>query len=651
MYAWQATVQDEAGNIVPLPVVTVTVAETGALARIYDDAGVELPNPLTGSIEGFVQFWVGRGIYKIDGTKGWHSTKEWEWDTGGWSQPFPSRAAMIAAPIPATVRRVGFADAQGRSFWFARDVLSAAIPDFIGWVPDGSVTPQHFEDVGGGQDATAAIQRAADYLGSLNPARQGRPVLYFPGGEYLVTDTISFRYHYASIDGDGPGAVTIRREGDFGDTFHFSRPDPAAESLGKPAIRNVAMRTYTDTNSGAHIRLTRTLGCVLDNVAFDDQFGGILVEGGIGFYWNNISIHSGRNTIWSGQKNGSYFVRFVEGPASQQKTPNEIFVSNFNFRTTSGIDYPYVQFGIDTRSVDGLFLSNGHVLGCYFANLRANPQVTTLSPSGAQITGIMTSNVWFDNGSTYGIRIDGTSPTYGNFEFTGSQFLGNTENAVRVSTGCNARNIKFSGGLCTRSGKSGFLFEGGVNVSALGVSFVNCGSQKSGNDRAGIAWTAGVVGLNANGCEFTNTALGADGDNMLYGGYAMGANENVNFGDGNMFLGMTEDVRDQFNNTRKSYSGFTNAAFSGIPTDSGAVTLPDVGEYFILDTSTSAITGMVGRNGNRIVAVEIASTRTLTHSSAFALAGGADFSAKSGDVFTFAYRTGIGWREVSRSIA
>lgn len=657
MFPWQATVQNEKGDVVVSPVVTVYKEDGSSLADIYDAAGAALSNPLTGTAEGFIQFYVrDTGIYNIVGEKAGSLTPKWvEW-LGDWSQPFPNLAAFNAAVIPGPVTSVKVTvgqvpNAKIYTVGFVRRAGASVTGIKAGWVPDGVVTPQHFDEVGNGQDATQAIHRASIYLGSLNPSWQGRPVLYFYGGEYKITNTVLFNYQYATIDGDGPGAVTIRREGDFGDTFHFTRVSSETESLAKPIIRNIAMRTYTDTNSGAHIRLTRALGSVIDNVALDDQFGGILVEGGIGFYWNNLSIHSGRNTIWSGQKANSYFVRFVEGPAAQQKTPNEVFISNYNFRTASGIDYSYVQFGVDVRSVDGLFMSNGHVLGCYFANLRTNPEVTTLSPSGAQITGVMTTNAWFDNGSVYGIRIDGTSPSYGNFEFTGSQFLGNTENAVRVSTGCTARNIKFSGGLCTRSGKSGFLFEGGVNVSVLGVSFINCGSLKSGNDRAGVSWSAGVIGLNVNACEFTNTSLGSDGDNMLYGGYALGANTNVNFGDGNMFIGLTEDIRDQFNDARKTYSGFTNASYTDIATSGGALTLPDVGDYFVADSSTTAVSGMVSRNGNRRVSVEFTSSRTLTNSAAFALAGSVNATVKAGDVFTFVFKSGFGWKEVSRSLS
>lgn len=77
MHAWQATVQDESGNIIPLPVVTVYLNDGVTLANIYSEQGNPLPNPLTGTMGGFVQFWVESGKYKILGAKGGDQTEVW----------------------------------------------------------------------------------------------------------------------------------------------------------------------------------------------------------------------------------------------------------------------------------------------------------------------------------------------------------------------------------------------------------------------------------------------------------------------------------------------------------------------------------------------------------------------------------------------
>lgn len=66
MQAWQATVQDDRGNAVPNPVVTVYQEDGVTLASIFNEAEAPLPNPLTGGIDGFVKFYAEPGFYKVE---------------------------------------------------------------------------------------------------------------------------------------------------------------------------------------------------------------------------------------------------------------------------------------------------------------------------------------------------------------------------------------------------------------------------------------------------------------------------------------------------------------------------------------------------------------------------------------------------------
>lgn len=97
MYAWQATVQDEAGNIVPLPVVTVYNKDVTTLANIYNEAGAPLPNPMTGTMEGFVQFWAAAGKYKVRGASGAMASEVWEVFLSSGMTSFATRGDFLAA--------------------------------------------------------------------------------------------------------------------------------------------------------------------------------------------------------------------------------------------------------------------------------------------------------------------------------------------------------------------------------------------------------------------------------------------------------------------------------------------------------------------------------------------------------------------------
>lgn len=69
---WQATIVDEAGNVLPAASVTVRKESTGALAALFSDrAGVTgVANPRTADADGFVYFYTRGGAYKITATLG-----------------------------------------------------------------------------------------------------------------------------------------------------------------------------------------------------------------------------------------------------------------------------------------------------------------------------------------------------------------------------------------------------------------------------------------------------------------------------------------------------------------------------------------------------------------------------------------------------
>lgn len=77
MFAWQATVQNEYGEVVVSPKVTVYLQDGITLANIFNQNGKPKENPFIGSLEGFVQFWADAGTYKVKGAIGLESTEVW----------------------------------------------------------------------------------------------------------------------------------------------------------------------------------------------------------------------------------------------------------------------------------------------------------------------------------------------------------------------------------------------------------------------------------------------------------------------------------------------------------------------------------------------------------------------------------------------
>ena len=101
------------------------------------------------------------------------------------SQVYPNRAAAIAAipSLSTTISRLGWLDAGGLSYFIVKVAGATAIPDILGWVPDGEVYADHFGAVGDynpstdtGTNDLAAFNAAVNFLGSVssNKLRGGR---------------------------------------------------------------------------------------------------------------------------------------------------------------------------------------------------------------------------------------------------------------------------------------------------------------------------------------------------------------------------------------------------------------------------------------------------------------------------------------------
>lgn len=221
MFAWQATVQDEDGNIVPLPVVTVYQSDGSTLADIYDETGSSLSNPLTGTLEGFVQFWANPGKYRIIGTNG-GVTSEWFVDGGGLdSAAIPIASHSVAETVNVNpdidVLRVM---AGGRMLEYVRDPSGTALQTSDGawWSPADTVTPQHWGAVADGVvDCSDAIEACVAWVA----LRGGE--WFAPAGIYRTTRSIDLKG--TSFYGEGQQA--------FGTVF---RPELALGSSTRGAF-------------------------------------------------------------------------------------------------------------------------------------------------------------------------------------------------------------------------------------------------------------------------------------------------------------------------------------------------------------------------------------------------------------------------------
>ena len=162
--AWQATIQDEEGNVIYQPVVTVRNASDGSLADIFNEAGAPLPNPVTGDGGGFVQFFASDGRYDITAVNGNLSSNEWTWDAIAVdlnkSVNFANRADAVAGQTG------GYKSIRVGNLEYKHDPDGTALTTADGrkWSPVGNPSPFHFGAVCDGvADDTAQIRALHNY--------------------------------------------------------------------------------------------------------------------------------------------------------------------------------------------------------------------------------------------------------------------------------------------------------------------------------------------------------------------------------------------------------------------------------------------------------------------------------------------------------
>jgi hypothetical protein len=289
LVAWQANVQDDEGNAVPEPVVTVRDAVSGdPLSVIYNMDGDAISNPITGTLGGFVQFQVLPGKYIIEGAKGGSSTDTWFFDALNidWTQPFPNRAAAIDADIPDSINTLEVIHA-GRRLKYLPDDNGTAITTNGGarkWSPDGDVTLEHF---GGGDLYSGVNDNSAARDAAIAWLKQNRGTaaqsewrkIHIGSGRYVFQSAPTEYLTRSNWDiaGEGSGAtyLDLRYPGplfviDSASQAAFNIHIHGFEANGRLSATHAGTRIVQvladDTNAGAATRYCRFYDISFQNI-------------------------------------------------------------------------------------------------------------------------------------------------------------------------------------------------------------------------------------------------------------------------------------------------------------------------------------------------------------------------------------------------
>ena len=234
---WQATVQDDNGNAVVNPSITVRNAATNALASIYDDAGLAKSNPFIGGADGFVSFKANPGRYIVEGASGAQVAEDWTVDLvafDGFASYKSRSAAVVAANIAGWSAGAVISDG---AVHYKYSGTGSAIPDMPGWVPYGDITARHFGNV----VSSESLNMAAGYVRSIG------------GGTIVTRDEWGQATITATVDITGVDLRGGKFKHASGDQHMFT----ASGSIG-----SLGTLTASASRGDATINLSSTVGVV-----------------------------------------------------------------------------------------------------------------------------------------------------------------------------------------------------------------------------------------------------------------------------------------------------------------------------------------------------------------------------------------------------
>lgn len=391
---WQATVQDDAGNAIPLAEITVREGgPSGDIATIFaDPAGTAKANPFFASASGLAQFFAAPGSYyltaSLDGqtTDGWYVAI-----TSSLTDGFTSRAAFIAAlGWPWAVGAV-VSDGTVQYEYLG---TGTAISDAPGWVPFGAIYPEHFgaNTTPGTTDMSPAIQSAILYAETIAPstsimekyARSSK--VKFLRGIYGMASGVTVSKSGVVIEGDGENTTAIRALADNFVAFTFAHSD--AFNAGGGSVKDVSLfgvgvknigfvRSEFSIANGSYVAfiLARRCRILIENVVARGHTRAIRLEGcREGSRVNGVVCNSYLGSLITTQPADSYHiaVEAIEVSASDPEAKaggdSKYYAKSVGIHLTDvdtrerGVSTIYgVQDGLRIGGVDGLYLTNCHI--------------------------------------------------------------------------------------------------------------------------------------------------------------------------------------------------------------------------------------------------------------------------------------------------
>lgn len=312
-------------------------------------------------------------------------------------------------------------------------------------------------------DSTTAIQNALDRAASAATSFVGSdsriiysPIqVYIPSGAYLVSSTLTQNSNFVEIVGDGVGSTVLYREdGTYGNTLEIKPVDPTTSRLIGAGVKGIKFDARVDMVSGAHLHLESVTQYDFESLFFENGF--ISIEGGglQNCTFTNIFAEVGR--YYPTLRTGTRFLKIFE--STYENT--EVFFDTFNWTFTVNAT---VEAGIEINEGDGIWFSDGHILG-------ADTELLINGDGSSQCAAMLFNDVWFDGFCSKNVHIKGVATgIFKNIEFNSCKFTGATSQWMLIESGCNVKDVTIDEPKFKNCNGSGIDAVGGTSLTINGL--------------------------------------------------------------------------------------------------------------------------------------------------------------------------------------
>lgn len=351
-----------------------------------------------------------------------------------------------------------------------------------------------FGAVGDGvTDDTAAINAAIAAVGATKGA------LYFPAGNYKITNTISIPTGYGiAIIGDGPYKTFIT-------LYHATANAIAVDNAGSQSgfgLFGVTIRAWEATGTGTGSTGT---GLYLTNANDNTVVSGIDIQG----FGNGIELSRCYNTFIN-----NFRILYIKnnGIKLSDHVPPNGAGNHFSFGKISNYGFT----GDNSASTGIRIQKTG---GEYFTSI----DITTFTwgvkvdpPIGSIVAYLFFNNVLADGSTAENWYFDGTSATLYSVHCLNCWGAYSTGASGLRTQGNNLQGLMWVGGRLRENGTNGWLHVGGTRVHVVGTAIAS-NSKASANVHAGVRVLADVSEWSIQDCSIGNfsSALSQQAESIL----------------------------------------------------------------------------------------------------------------------------------------